>query len=193
MQHVELLRWEREWLTRRRNVEERKVKFNAFLHFFSFLFPNRGADGCSRALFPVEQPWLNALHKTVISESSPTQRARLFNVNERQRTKLFLKLAIKLVHSRPSLKGMSVLLPLTEVIILFLSENNKWSLTMGCIFWSWNLSLARRRGFNFLASTGHFFFSFFPLFLALCLSRGIAAGAVFVPVKPLRVYLCALH
>lgn len=107
-----------------------------------------------------EQPWLNALHKTVISQSSRTKRARLLNVNERQRTKLFLKLPIKLLHSRPSLKGMSVLLPLREVIILFLSENNKWAPTMAYIFWSWNLSVARRRGFIFLPSTGHFFFFF---------------------------------
>lgn len=42
-----------------------------------------------------------------------------------KRTKLFLKLSIKLLHSWQSLKGMSVLLPLREVIILFLSENNK--------------------------------------------------------------------
>lgn len=43
-----------------------------------------------------------------------------------KRTKLFLKLSIKLLHSWQSLKGMSVLLPRREVIILFLSENNKW-------------------------------------------------------------------
>lgn len=138
-----------------------------------------------------EQPWLNALQKTVISQSSQTKPARLLNVNERQRTKWFLKLPTRLLHSRPSLKGMSVLLPLREVIILFLSENNKWSLTMGCIFWSWNLSVARRRGFNFLFSTGHFFFFFFFFStLALCLSRERCCGSFYACEVSEGVFMC---
>lgn len=129
---------------------------------------------CEQWSWTYSRSGLGLMHSTALSSLGPTKRAQLLNIKERQRTKLFLKLSIKLLQSRPSLKGMSVLLPLREVIILFLSESNKWSPTMGCIFWGWNLSVGRIRGFNFLAAvyllscfppTGHFFFSFFFVFV----------------------------
>lgn len=109
------------------------VQGELLMHFRGYFF-SLWTEELMEAAVPYlqyEQLRLNALHNTVISESSPTKRARLLNIKERQRTKLFLKLSIKLLHSQPSLKGMSVLLPLREVIILFLSETNKWSPTMG--------------------------------------------------------------
>lgn len=119
--------WMNEWPL---SVFSPRWTFNAFWRLFFSLWTEELMEAAVPYL-QYEQPRLNALHNTVISESFATKRARLLNIKERQRTKLFLKLSIKLLHSRPSLKGMSVLLPLREVIILFLSETNKWSPTMG--------------------------------------------------------------
>lgn len=153
MEHNKLLSWEHEWINGWMNewplsVFSQRWTFNAFWRLFLFFFQT---EELMEPYLQYEPARLNALHNTVISESFPTKRARLLNIKERQRTKLFLKLSIKLLHSRPSLKGMSVLLPLREVIILFLSETNKWSLTMGH-FLELNLSVGRIRGFNFLAA-----------------------------------------
>lgn len=135
MEH-KLPSWQHEWINGWRNewplsVSSPRWTFNAFWRLFFFPLWTEELMEAAVPYLQYEQPRLNALHNTVISESFPTKRARLLNIKERQRTKLFLKLSIKLLHSRPSLKGMSVLLPLREVIILFLSETNKWSPTMG--------------------------------------------------------------